>query len=152
MGYISDLRKAVGHRPLIMPCGCVIIGDGRGGILLQRRVDDGLWGYHGGAVELDESVEDAARREAREELGLELEELTLFGIYSGPDYHHTYPNGDETSCIDIVYACHRTRGALRLQPEEVAEVRWFTRDTLPPNLCPNHRQPILDYLSQPFPT
>ena len=70
MRYISELRKIVGHRTLIMPCACVIIGDGKGNILLQKRVDDGTWGYHGGAIEIDESVEDALRREVYEELNI----------------------------------------------------------------------------------
>ncbi len=145
MGYISDLRKVLGHRTLIMPCGVVIIEDGQGKILLQKRADDGKWGYHGGAVEIDESVEDAARREVKEELNLELDELRLLGVYSGPEYHHVYPNGDETASIDIVYVCGKYHGEMRLQPEEVTEARWFGRDELPENLSANDRQPILDY-------
>ncbi|MBR0228178.1 MAG: NUDIX domain-containing protein [Clostridia bacterium] len=84
MGYIMELRKVVGHRTLIMPCAAVILEDGQGKILLQKRVDDGNWSYHGGAIETDESAEDAARREVREELNLELDELRLLGVYSGP--------------------------------------------------------------------
>ena len=147
MGYITDLRRRVGHETIIMPCACVIIEDGQGKILLQKRADDGKWGYHGGAVERDESVEDALRREVREELNLELDEIRLFGVYSGPDYHHVYPNGDETSCIDIVYVCGKYHGEMKLQKEEVAEAAWFGRDTLPDNLSRNPRKPILDYFS-----
>ena len=47
------MRKLVGHRP-ILQCGAstIIVGkDGR--VLLQKRADNGLWGYHGGSVELD---------------------------------------------------------------------------------------------------
>lgn len=145
MSYIMDLRKILGHRTLIMPCACVIIEDGKGGVLLQKRVDDGNWGYHGGAVEIDESVEDALRREVKEELNLELDEIRLLGIYSGPSYHHVYPNGDETSCIDIVYVCGKYHGDIRLQPEEVAAVQWFGRDSLPGNLNANNRAAIMDY-------
>ncbi len=146
MGYIMDLRKQVGHCTLIMPCACLIITDGQGRILLQRRTDDGKWGYHGGAIEVDESVEDALRREVREELNLEIDEMRLFGVYSGATYHHTYPNGDEVSCIDIVYVSGRYHGEMRLQAEEVSEVGWFTLDTLPENLSDNPRRPILDFL------
>ncbi|MBR3018851.1 MAG: NUDIX domain-containing protein [Clostridia bacterium] len=145
MGYISELRKTVGHRTLIMPCSAVIIEDGRGNILLQKRVDDGKWGYHGGAIEIDESAEDALRREVREELNIEMDELRLQGVYSGPSYHHIYPNGDETSCIDIVYICGKYHGEMRLQPEEVREVAWFDRAHLPEQLSGSCRQPILDY-------
>ena len=146
MGYIMNLRRHVGHQTLLMPCACLIITDGQGRVLLQRRADDGKWGYHGGAVEIDESVQDAVRREVREELNLEVGEMRLFGVYSGASYHHIYPNGDEVSCIDIVYVSSDFRGELRLQEDEVAEVGWFTLDTLPGNMSDNPRQPILDFL------
>ena len=121
MGYIMDLRKTVGHRPLIMPCACVILEDGAGKVLLQKRANDGKWSYHGGAVELNEAVEDTARREVKEELGIELGELCLFGVYSGADFRHIYPNGDKVSPIDIVYVCSSFSGSFALQKEEVAE-------------------------------
>ncbi len=147
MGYIMDLRKIVGHRTLLMPCAGVIIEDGQGRIMLQQRADDGKWGFHGGAIEPDESAEDAARREVKEELNLELDELRLFGVYSGPQYHHVYPNGDETSCIDIIFICSKYHGDMRLQPEEVRAVGWFGRDSLPENLSDNPRKPIQDYFA-----
>ena len=100
--YIMDLRRLVGHRPLLMPAASVILEDEEGRVLLQLRADNGLWCYHGGAVELDEVVEDAARRELREETGLESERLELLGVYSGPELHFSYPNGDEVSVIDHV--------------------------------------------------
>ena len=81
MGYIMDLRKIVGHRRLLMPgAGVFPIRDGK--VLLQRRKDNGLWADHGGAVELSEKVEDAARREMQEETGLMPGEMEFLGIYS----------------------------------------------------------------------
>lgn len=148
MGYISELRAIVGHRTLIMPCACAIIGDGHGRVLLQRRADDGKWAYHGGAIEIDESAEEALRREVREELNLELDEIELFGVYSGAEFHHVYPNGDEVSGIDIVYTCHRFHGELALQEDEVREVAWFDRRSLPENLSDNPRHALLDYFDR----
>lgn len=72
MSYIMDLRKIVRHRPLLMPCAGAIIGDGKGNILLQQRVDDGTWSNHGGSIELDEEVTEAMLREIKEELGITL--------------------------------------------------------------------------------
>ena len=149
MGYISELRKieGVGHRTLLMPCACLIIGDGKGNILLQRRVDDGTWGYHGGSMEIDESVEEALNREVREELNIVPEEVALLGIYSGREYHHVYPNGDEVSPVDIVHFCHKYRGEIKLQEDEVSEVGWFNKGNLP-NLVTGHRRAIHDYLAR----
>ena len=50
--YIMDMRRRVGHIPL-MQCGAsVIVENDRGEVLLQLRTDNGEWGYPGGAVEL----------------------------------------------------------------------------------------------------
>lgn len=145
MSYIMDLRREVGHRPLIMPCACLIIGDGRGNVLLQRRADDGQWANHGGAVELWETVEEALFREIGEELGLAPVDPKLLKVYSGPDFRHVYPNGDEVMVVDIVFYCHAVRGEPRLQPEEVTEVRWFSLDNLPENLLNHNRIALADY-------
>ena len=145
--YIMDLRRLVGHRPLLMPAASVILEDGEGRILLQLRSDNGLWCYHGGAVELDEVVEDAARRELREETGLEAESLELLGIYSGPELHFSYPNGDEVSVIDHVYRCRHWHGTLRAQEEEVSRLRWFCWDELPGELMPSAIPALRDWLA-----
>lgn len=145
--YIMDLRRLVGHRPLLMPAASVILEDGEGRVLLQLRADNGLWCYHGGAVELDEVVEDAARRELREETGLESESLELLGVYSGPELHFCYPNGDEVSVIDHVYRCRHWHGTLRAQEEEVSTLRWFCWDELPENLMPSARPALRGWLT-----
>ena len=50
--YIKDIRKLVGHRPLICCAGSVIIVNAEGKLLLGRRTDNHLWGYAGGSVEI----------------------------------------------------------------------------------------------------
>ena len=100
-----DLRQIVGHRPLLQVGASVIVVDSENRVLLQLRSDNHCWGYAGGSVELDEVVEDAAKRELFEETGLVAEKLDFFGIFSGEDMHYIYPNGDEVSIIDIVYVC-----------------------------------------------
>lgn len=134
--YILDLRKQVGHRPLLQCGASVLLEDGEGRLLLQRRGDNHLWGYHGGSVELDEPVEDAARRELYEETGLTARRLELFGVFSGPAMHYVYPNGDEVSNVDLVYRCTDWTGEPRPQPGEVEELRFFRYDELPGDIAP----------------
>ena len=133
-GYIMDLRKTLGHRPLLQVGASVIVEDENGRILLQRRSDNHLWCYAGGSVELDEEVEAAAKRELLEETGLVANRLTLFGVFSGKATHYVYPNGDEVSNVDIVYLCDDYDGDLRCQAEEVEELRFFEIDKLPDDL------------------
>lgn len=148
-GYIRSLRRYVGHRPILLCGASVIVENDKGEILLQKRCDNHLWGYAGGSIELDENTQAAAARELLEETGLIADELTLFNVFSGPDLHHVYPNGDEVSCIDIVYVCRRYHGALCMQAEEVEDLRFFSLDQLPPwdQLSPPIRLPLKAYLA-----
>ena len=92
--------------------------------------DNHKWGYSGGAIEIDETVEDCARRELLEEMGITAGELELFYINSGPEAHYTYPNGDEVSNVEIIYICRDYSGEIRPQEEEIEEIRYFSIDEL----------------------
>ena len=124
-GYIADMRKLVGHRTIMQCAGSVICVDERGRILLGKRTDNHLWGYSGGSVEIDERVEDCARRELQEETGLTADEIGFFCVNSGPETHYIYPNGDEVSNVEIIYLCRKYHGELRPQEDEIEELAWF---------------------------
>ncbi len=124
--YIMDLRKIVGRRTIIQCGASVICVNGRGEMLLGRRADNHMWGYSGGSVEIDERVEDCAKRELYEEMGLVADELEFFCVNSGPEAHYVYPNGDEVSNIEIVYICRKYHGEPKPQEGEVDELRYFT--------------------------
>ena len=140
-----ELRKVVGHGPLLQVGAGVIVENVKGEVLLQKRTDNHCWGYAGGSVELDEVVEDAARRELFEETGLIARELELFGVFSGKDMHYVYPNGDEVANVDIVYLCKKYEGTLCCQETEVEELRFFPADSLPEPLSPPIRRPLLQW-------
>ena len=143
--YIMDLRKIVGHRPLLQVGASIIVENERGEVLLQRRADNHMWGYAGGSVELDEVVEDAARRELFEETGLVAKEMTLFGVFSGKDTHYVYPNGDEVSNVDIVFLCRKFSGSLKCQDGEVDDLRFFAPEEIPENLSPPIIKPLMQW-------
>lgn len=136
MGYIMDLRKYVGHQPLIMTSACVLIINEKNQVLLQKRTDNGFWGYPGGSMELGESFEECAKREALEETGLECMEFTYFTHMSGEKMHYTYPNGDEVYISEVVFLCRKYQGELKVQETEVQEQQFFDLDKLPENISP----------------
>lgn len=138
-GYILDLRKIVGHRPLIQTGASVLVEDSEGRVLLQLRHDNHCWGYPGGSMEIDEELEDTARRELLEETGIVAEELELFGVFSGKALHYIYPNGDEVSNVDIVYLCKKYSGTLKCQEGEVDELRFFAASEIPDNITEPER-------------
>src|SRR5664280_453363 len=95
MNYIQSLRQYIGHRPILMVGAAILIVNNENRLLLLERSDSSCWGPPGGAVELGEEVEAAARRETLEETGLEIGGMELFGVFSGPQLYYRYPNGDE---------------------------------------------------------
>ena len=129
-GYISEMRKLVGHRTIIQCAASIICLDKKGRVLLGKRSDNHKWGYAGGAVEIDERVEDCAKRELQEEMGLIADELEFFCVNSGPEAHYIYPNGDEVSNFEIIYLCRSWQGKPTAVDGEMEEVRFFSPDEI----------------------
>ncbi|PGM90844.1 NUDIX hydrolase [Bacillus cereus] len=115
MGYIEDVRNLVGNHPLILIGSHAIILNEKNEVLLQLRTDFNRWGIIGGALEYNETLEDALKREVFEETGLIIKNPELFRTYSGPDFFQIYPNGDQA---------------------ESKELRFFPLDRLPITLHP----------------
>ena len=146
MGYIMDLRAFVGHRPLIQVGSSVILEDGQGRVLLQRRSDDHCWDCAAaGSMEPGESAEDTARRELLEETGLTARSLELYGVYAGPEEHHIYPNGDEVYNVEFAYACRDWSGVPACQEGEVEDLRFFALDQLPGGLSDQTRRRLAEW-------
>ena len=102
---------------------------------MMKRSDDGSWGLPGGGLEFGETLETAARREVCEETGLELGEMSTFGVFSGPEMFHRYPNGDEVYGVMIVYRTRDWHGAITLNNEHT-QWDWFPVDEFPNDLNP----------------
>ena len=135
MNYLEEIRKFIGHRPLLMVGATVLILDNENRLLLLKRVDNEAWGPPGGAVEPGELVEEAAKRETFEETDLVLRELTLFNVFSGPEQYYRYQNGDEVYNVTIVYLCRNTVGKVPLSDEHM-EWRYFPLNDIPSPLSP----------------
>lgn len=146
--YIKTMRALVGKIPILQSAASVIIVNEQNEILLQLRKDNKCWAYAGGSVELDEVVENAAKRELFEETGLIANELELFGVFSGKEYHYIYPNGDEVSNIDHVYICREYSGELKPQESEVLDLKFFAIDNIPENLSPPVKKIIEKYVEE----
>jgi 8-oxo-dGTP pyrophosphatase MutT (NUDIX family) len=136
MGYIEELRKLIGHRPIIMVGASVLVLDAQDRLLLMLRTDNGLWGTAGGAMEPGETIEEAARRETLEEAGLELSDLSLFGVYSGQDLYYCYPNGDEVYSLAVAFVAHAAPGEPVLDLSEHSRWAYFPLDHLPEQVSP----------------
>jgi 8-oxo-dGTP pyrophosphatase MutT (NUDIX family) len=117
MDYLLHLRKLIGHRPILMVGAAILVLDNQNRLLMLKRSDSGSGGLPGGATEPGEVVEFAAKRETREEAGLEVGEMLLFGVFSGPELYYKYPNGDEVYNVTIVYVSRNWNGNVTLNEE-----------------------------------
>ncbi len=109
-----------------------------GGIVLIRRASDpfeGQWALPGGFVEIGETVEAAATREAAEETGLAVEIAGLVGVYSEPDRD---PRGHNVSVAFLA----RVVGGDLIAATDAAEVAVLDPDSV--ELAFDHRTIIAD--------
>ncbi|MGB5622056.1 MAG: NUDIX hydrolase [Gammaproteobacteria bacterium] len=108
-------------------------------MVLIRRANPPLgWALPGGFVDVGETVEAAAVREAREETGLEIDQLKLLGVYSDPGRD---PRGHTVSAVFVGCADGYPIGA-----DDAAEAGVFPLDALPP-LVFDHARILADYLA-----
>lgn len=148
-GYIAEMRKFVGHRTLIQCAASILCIDSDGKLLLGQRSDNRMWGYSGGSVEIDEKVEDCARRELLEEMGITAHEIEFFCVNSGPESHYIYPNGDEVSNVEIVYLCRSYSGTPVCRDGEMLDLRFFAPDEIDIEMIsPPIRSVIAQYLER----
>lgn len=136
MGYIMELRKLVGSRPLIMAGSCVLVFDDSNCLLLQRRSDTLDWGTIGGSIELGESFEEAAARELYEEAGLQADTYEFIKLLSGKDMYYKYPHGDEIYNVMAVFEAKGVKGTPYINDEEGLELRYFSLENSIENLNP----------------
>ncbi len=116
-------RCGMMHYPRVSPA--VIVRVCRGDEVLLARSPGfprGLYSVLAGFVEPGESIEDTVRRELREEVGIEVDNLRYFGSQSWP-----FPNS-----LMIGFTADYAGGELRADPAEIEEAGWYTVNDLPP--------------------
>jgi ADP-ribose pyrophosphatase YjhB (NUDIX family) len=106
-------------------------------VLIERKNEPKGWALPGGFVDYGESLEAAAVREAKEETGLELEDLRQFGAYSDPARDPRQHN------LSVVFTAEGS-GDL-LGGDDAAHAELFPLDALPSPLCFDHGQILDDY-------
>lgn len=146
MGYMHELRLMVGNHPLIMVGATLLVLNRDNQLLMIKRTDNKCWGVPGGAMELGESLESTVKRESKEEIGIDVKDLELFGVYSGPDLYYQYPNGAEVYNVSVVYITHNVSEVIQVNPDEHSEYQYFDVHNLPAEISPPIK-PILQDLA-----
>lgn len=107
-------------------------------VLIERKNPPFGWAIPGGFVDIGETIENAARREAQEETSLEVTLTELLGIYSDPQRD---ARGHTVSAVYIAHA----RGAPQAQ-DDAANLKLYDITNLPHELAFDHQQILEDYL------
>jgi 8-oxo-dGTP pyrophosphatase MutT (NUDIX family) len=114
----------------MVPSVNVVVVNDAGDVLMICRSDNDNWAVPGGAIDLGESMVQAAVRETREETGIECEITGLVGIYTDPKHLILYTsNGEVRQEFSILLTAVATGG----QPtpsSESSDVRWVPREEL----------------------
>lgn len=145
-GYIKWVRSHVGHQLIYLVYAGVVIFDEAGRVLVGTRYDFDWWSLPGGAMELRESLPQTARREIREETGLDIDLKGLVGVYSHPRYNLHYPNGDDVQQWTACFWAEVQAGVLELRPDgsETLSLFWAEPDEVLPRTHPGHAAMIRD--------
>lgn len=122
-----------------------IIVDGERVLMVRRRIKEGelMWQFPAGAIEPDESAEEAAVRETLEETGLEVKSVRQIG------YLASHP---KTGREMFYTACEPVAGEAHVaDAEELAEVAWITLGEIPEYVPYGLFEPVQDYLDGALP-
>lgn len=131
-----DNRRGIDH---IGVSACAVVHDGNGRILMMKRGDrardeQGRWDICGGAIEFGESIDEALRRELREELCCEAEDIEFLTAYDA----HREHDSQQTHWIALIHAVKVNPDSVENgEPHKIAEIGWFGLDSLP---TPTHSQ------------
>jgi ADP-ribose pyrophosphatase YjhB (NUDIX family) len=142
--YLNDPNAPQANS--IVPSVTTIVRTRVGALLMVHRTDNDLWSIPGGAMDLGESIADAAVRETKEETGLDVEVTGIVGIYTNPGHVMAYDDGEVRQQFSVCFTTRLLGGQLRTSTE-TSEVRFVAVDQLDGlNIHPSIRLRIQHYL------
>lgn len=127
----------------------VMILNSKNQVLLGKRNEDpkkassalrgeGTWTCPGGKLDFGESLVDGAKREVKEETGLDVKKLEFFSL--------TDERAPEVQFITAGFLCKKYSGKVKtMEPEEITEWQWFDMDNLPKPMYPPSKHMINNF-------
>lgn len=125
--------------------GLIIDDEKRVLLLLRKRPPEvGQWSIPGGKIEFLEPIEEALKREVKEELEVEVEVVSLLGVTD-----HVIPK-ENVHWVSPCYLVKIISGRIKnLEPEKSSRIKWFSLNNLPKNIAIPARQAIHSYIFLP---
>lgn len=114
-GFADFMHVQIGSNTIVERDGAVLL------VRLNYGPRDGHWALPGGLVESDETTQQAAVRETKEETGFDVSLDDLLVTWMRPGY----------PILVVIYRAHITGGELKVAPDEASEAAFFTKEQLP---------------------
>ena len=115
-GFADFMHVQIGSNAIVEQDGAVLL------VRLNYGPRDGHWALPGGLLENDESLEQAAIRETKEETGFDVALDGLLATWMRPGF----------PIFVVTYRAHIIGGRLQVAPDEASEAKFFTKTELPP--------------------
>lgn len=115
-GFADFMHVQIGANAVVERDGSVLL------VRLNYGPRDGHWSLPGGLVENDETTEQAAIRETKEETGFAIALDGLLSVWMRPGF----------PILVVNYRAHIVGGELRVAPDEASEAAFFPKAELPP--------------------
>lgn len=126
--YIDDPNAPKANS--LVPSVNAIVTNDVGQVLLIKRTDNGNWSLPGGAMDLGETIRQAAIRETLEETGIQIEVTGISGIYTDPGHVLHYTSNDEVRQEFSVVFTARPLSGQPTASDESSRVEWISPDEL----------------------
>ena len=136
----------------LVPSVTAVVRNNLEQLLLIHKVDNDLWALPGGAMDIGESVADAAVREVAEETGVTIEVTGIVGIYTDPKHVMAYDDGEVRQQFSVCFFANYVNGTPREDGTETKAAKWVDLEALSHlNIHQSMRTRIADSLDRSSP-
>ncbi len=147
LDYYNDPKAPAANS--LVPSVTAAVRDTQGRLLLIQKIDNNLWALPGGAMDLGESVADAAMREVEEETGMKVEVVGLVGLYTDPGHVMAYDDGEVRQEFSVCFHARPVGGELHEDGTETKAATWVEADQIDRlSIHPSMRRRIDDALAR----
>jgi len=131
----------------LVPSVTAAVRDVQGRLLLIHKIDNDFWALPGGAMDLGESVADAAVREVAEETGVNVQITGLVGLYTDPGHVMAYDDGEVRQEFSVCFHARAVSGEPRQDNTETKAAKWIEPTEVDElSIHPSMRRRITDAL------
>ncbi len=126
---MTTRRQVYEQYPFVV-VAVIIEKEGKVILVQEAGIDRGQWNHPAGWLDKGENPVSAAKREAEEETGLQVDITHFLGVYNFVKPARATEDHVERHVVKLVFVGKVTGGAITLDPKEIMDARWFTPEEI----------------------